>query len=247
MSADAISWVERTLLHNEIYFASAASFNDPFELRPVFSLDASPERQREEYLRSSNKFQPEWTDDQREAEADLVMANSMSAESILNTSDTIQMLHAHVISESVGIYCVSSKKDDVLMWSHYADSHRGICLEFDGSSPLMKHAQEVIYSSSRVPLNPYDDNQDTMMTKALLTKSAQWSYEAEWRLCRYRGGPGVVKFHPANLTGIIIGALATRSTVEIMKRWLKERSSPVSLHRASVSNKVFKLNINAYT
>lgn len=28
------------------------------------------------------------------------------------------------------IYCLSSKKDSFLMWSHYCDSHRGFCIEF---------------------------------------------------------------------------------------------------------------------
>jgi hypothetical protein len=56
---------------------------------------------------------------------------------------TGQQVHTAMVSQkqscevgyqpsSVGIYCVSTNYDDVLMWSHYADSHKGICLEFDG-------------------------------------------------------------------------------------------------------------------
>jgi hypothetical protein len=31
-------------------------------------------------------------------------------------------------------FCLSRRKDDVLMWSHYAANHTGLCLEFDFSS-----------------------------------------------------------------------------------------------------------------
>ena len=107
----------------------------------------------------------------------------------------------------------------------------------------MAHAQKVHYAEERSPINIYDDSQDVKMTKALLTKSAQWSYEAEWRLCEYERGPCVVKFRPENLTGIIIGALAAHSIVEMIKGWVAERSLPVRLSRASISNKAFALDI----
>jgi hypothetical protein len=82
-----------------------------------------------------------------------------------------------------------------------------------------------------------------MVDKAILTKSRHWSYEEEWRLIRYKEGPGVVKFQPQNLTGIILGGFATHSTVEIVRSWIRQRSMPVNLYRASVSNKRFELSI----
>ena len=29
------------------------------------------------------------------------------------------------------IYCLSARADSQLIWGHYADHHRGVCLEFD--------------------------------------------------------------------------------------------------------------------
>ncbi len=38
-----------------------------------------------------------------------------------------------------GVACFSAKVDDILRWSHYADGHRGSCLEFDtGLEPFSK-------------------------------------------------------------------------------------------------------------
>ena len=33
--------------------------------------------------------------------------------------------------EDYGIACFTTKNDNTLLWSHYADEHQGICLEFD--------------------------------------------------------------------------------------------------------------------
>jgi hypothetical protein len=173
------------------------------------------------------------------------MADALSRENIEMSAATIQMLHNQFIREQVGVFCVSTKRDNLLMWAHYADSHRGICLEFDGLSNLMAHAHKVTYSVERVPINPFDDSDAAMMDKSLLTKSDHWSYEAEWRLIRDQGGPGVVEYRPHVLKGIIFGALTSHSIIDTVRGWVRQRSTPVNLYRASVSNRRFELSIKS--
>ncbi len=36
-----------------------------------------------------------------------------------------------LLDESFGVLCLSERPDDILLWSHYGDSHRGVCFEFD--------------------------------------------------------------------------------------------------------------------
>lgn len=238
---EAVERVEQIVLRDEIYFASAASFNDPFDLNPVFSLDAPPEKQREDFIRLSRKFSPSLTDEQHEAEAEKVMTTSLAPSDIKFTANVIQFMYREVITGSIGTFCVSEKRDDLLMWAHYADSHRGVCLEFDGLGPLMAQAQRVDYSPTRNAINHYTDDRSATLAKALLTKSDHWAYEAEWRLLRTEKGPGRARFRPQNLTGIVIGALAPRETLETVRRWASQRATPVALYRTSTSNKEFKL------
>ena len=240
-STESVERVERIVLHDEVYFASAKSFNDPFDLNPAFSLQASPEQQRADFIRMSRKFNPSLTDPEHEAEATRVMATSLSATDVDTTTNVIQFAVRQHLIESVGAFCVSERCNDLLMWAHYADSHRGVCLEFDGAGGLMASAQQVTYSLTRPAINHYEDERLTMLAKALLTKSAHWAYEAEWRLLRADNGPGVVRFRPENLTGIVVGALATPETIEIVRRWAANRSTPLALRRASVSNREFRL------
>jgi Protein of unknown function (DUF2971) len=242
---ELVQRVEKIVLHNEIFFAQSHSFNDPFDLKPTFTLDAPPDLQREYYMRLSRKFQAHLSDAQHNEDADNMMAKSLDAENIAKTVEVIQDMHSQALTR-VGVFCVSTKRDDILMWSHYADSHKGVCLEFDGMSRLMAHAQKVNYSRKRVPINPYADDNMAMMEKAMLTKSEHWAYETEWRLCRYKEGPGPVQYRPTNLTGIILGALASRDTLDTVQKWVSQRASPLAIYRATTSGQDFELLIELY-
>jgi hypothetical protein len=128
------------------------------------------------------------------------------------------------------------------MWSHYADYHRGICLEFDGHGLLTQHALKVNYSHDR-PLILRGDSNELKLDKALLTKSSHWSYEKEWRLIQYTAGPGVVKFRPENLTGIVVGAEAPMSTLKFVRRLNAQRLAPLRLFKARISRETFSVEV----
>ena len=52
--------------------------------------------------------------------------------------------------EKLRITCFSKRNDSILMWSHYGDSHRGVCFEFEDDRDIFK---DVIYQDER----PYFD------------------------------------------------------------------------------------------
>lgn len=56
-------------------------------------------------------------------------------------------------------------------------------------------------------------------------------------------GPGVVKFLPEHLTGIIIGDRASQSTVDKVNEWTLKRPMHWTVYRASVSKDRFALEI----
>ncbi|MEN9894385.1 MAG: hypothetical protein RIR97_237 [Pseudomonadota bacterium] len=89
------------------------------------------------------------------------------------------------IDSKFGIICFSKSWKQPLMWSHYADAHRGICLGFDISeTPNFK---KVEYIPNRPYPNPSDDISFETMTYEQLSemgfvKSNHWQYEEEYRL-----------------------------------------------------------------
>ena len=67
------------------------------------------------------------------------------------------------------------------MWAHYADSHRGICLEFDLRNDVLCGALKCEYSAA-FPMMRLWDNSEAAALLVLLSKSEVWGYEQEYRL-----------------------------------------------------------------
>lgn len=239
-----IERVEQVVLGSELFFATAASFNDPFDLFPVMSLDAPADIQREDFIRMSRNQEPGLSEAERQALADKVMKTSLATpDDVKFAQQAIQFFLREYLKNNVGTYCVAEIADDLLMWAHYADRHLGICLEFDGYSTLMAEAQPIHYTQKRDAINHYADDKGFSVVKGLLTKSKHWKYEQEWRLFRPDLGACKVGFTPDTLTGIIIGALATKETIAKVKEWNSKRATPLRLRKARTSNDEFKLII----
>ena len=89
------------------------------------------------------------------------------------------LIHTRKELSDVGLLCFSFKWSNPLLWAHYADKHKGICLGFDLPDDLIGH---VVYVSTRLPFpNPSELNKQTSLNW-LLTKFSGWCYEAECRV-----------------------------------------------------------------
>ena len=238
-----IERAEQIICQHQIYFPPPISFNDPFDCRPSFTFEATRNEMVADYIQLSRKYgsgfgrkkirqdiRDMFADPERDPRRPIAQARMRDS-------------HTEHITKKVGVLCVSTVNDDILMWSHYADCHKGICIEFDGANEFMAGAQEVQYAPERKAINPYRDDKATSLEKALLTKSDHWKYEKEWRLIQYEKGPGTVTFLPENVTGIIFGAHVERATVERVSGWIKARVSPVKLYQARVDRQIFKIHI----
>ncbi|MBE9467228.1 MAG: DUF2971 domain-containing protein [Bacteroidetes bacterium] len=89
-----------------------------------------------------------------------------------------------------GISCFSEKGDDLLMWSHYSNSHKGVCFGFDLDTfhlglKTLSHQHKILlpinYSEEIIPLDFFQDELSPIIN-LLITKSVCWKYEKEIRL-----------------------------------------------------------------
>lgn len=88
------------------------------------------------------------------------------------------------IAKEKGILCFSKNRTNPLLWSHYADKHKGICLGFKiPENRLIK----IKYTNFRFPhskeLKELDERSEDFMNKLLRTKFKPWRYEREYRMC----------------------------------------------------------------
>jgi Protein of unknown function (DUF2971) len=240
----AAEYAEKIICQHELYFPPPSSFNDPFDCRPTFSFQASYDEKKRYYNRISKKYSSPYANrKERRTEAKDKLHHLSDPE----VRDGIQAKHIKTITTTVGVLCLSEIRDDILMWSHYADSHQGLCLEFNGYCEFFAQAHQVVYKSDRPTINAFRDSPDRMLSDALLTKAQHWSYEREWRLIQYNKGPGTYRFPADSLTGIILGARMPRNSVAMVLSWIKRRATSVKLFRASEHRKKYSLVIEDLT
>lgn len=94
--------------------------------------------------------------------------------------------------------CLTESPCNRLMWSHYADNHRGLCIEYDFSAfdPFTARVTfaPVIYSPNRpqvpekllndVATDQLDRQDYRFLASTLFTKDSVWQYESEWRIVK---------------------------------------------------------------
>ena len=179
-----LDYLKDTLIHNRVHFSNPENFNDPWDCRPYFdcSID-DPERRKEWGERLGGIFEglPVHL---RMALAARTPGKWYDHQELLRRS--IERLTAevwHLNCERWRIYCLTSRLDSVLMWSHYADQHKGICLEFDVTRDPIGRAYKVLYSEVLPAIGP-DTLVDSkaMVDSVLLTKARAWCYEDEYRI-----------------------------------------------------------------
>ena len=87
-------------------------------------------------------------------------------------------------NKNIRVCCFSERKDSILMWSHYANQHQGVCVEYDFSeaNEIRYLIQPAYYSNEVFQLGTMDDLTSTNHLMSSLYKAKDWAYEAEWRL-----------------------------------------------------------------
>jgi hypothetical protein len=157
------------------------------------------------------------------------------------------------LSKEKGVVCFSSGWRDPVIWAHYSDKHRGLCLGFEIPNPK----EEVDDESGCVryiekPLHfPADFSElgDTerfeIIRKILFTKFINWEYEHEIRLwaplAREEDGLHFLEFNETlRIVEVIIGARCALPRSEITQA-LGALASDVTIITADVAYDRFEM------
>lgn len=123
------------------------------------------------------------------------------------------------ISERKGLTCFTDNWVSPVMWAHYADKHKGVCLGFDiPHEPPNELVHPVSYSIDRLKLvldsaRPLMGLDQDIYRTVVYTKSSEWAYEREWRaIANLRIADPVTGYHYVDfgpdlqLREVILGA-----------------------------------------
>ncbi|MDP1620228.1 MAG: DUF2971 domain-containing protein [bacterium] len=159
------------LLNETVWLANPSTFNDPFDCALTLSKDSFEESIHHvinELIRSQRI--------KGQSTKDIEKLTPADKEAFEQLRDGLRKT-----ANGVGVLSLSATPSHMLMWSHYADHHRGFCVEYDCGveTELRKLARPVTYIDEYPPLSITDisgPDKGRFLDISLFTKAKYWEY-----------------------------------------------------------------------
>jgi hypothetical protein len=201
-----------TIENSRIYFPHPPAFNDPFDCSPVVVHGGDPNDP--EYFRVLEVRERRMQKAQGVTGARLDRLRKRTGVTIHDLPRAAEEHLRRALRDDVRVLCLSANQLHPLQWSHYADSHRGVCLHFRcrPGAPF-DLARQVRYRTRRAALSTLlEHSSDAIMDRLVFNKAKFWSYESEYRIIASEDGKadpilknGYMHFDPSLLVGITFG------------------------------------------
>jgi hypothetical protein len=226
----------------KIYFPSIFQLNDPFDGSVPYIYDETG-LTYENIFQKMRKIAVKEHSEYNERQIHEYISENMKYQ---NYEEKLNKEVREKIENDFGIYSLTTKRDNLLMWSHYANSHKGICVGFN-TKILFKHANSILatitYQECLPKRSIFDADEWKFIQQLLSTKSRVWEYEDEYRLIKINGARKEV-FIPLNgLEEIIFGCEIKTSCKEKLKEIIKNNNPSCKLFECSLNKKKFELDI----
>lgn len=152
------------------------------------------------------------------------------------------------MNRTVGLLCFSKAWNNPVLWSHYADKHRGLCLGFDIPDDW---AVEVSYTGAMLKAELEhslpSDKSSSFGHKLLTTKFSHWRYEKEVRtIVRLEDSHSEGKLHflpycnALRLREVIIGPRNVLTAAQVAEK-IEPCPDDVEITKARLAFRSFKV------
>ena len=235
------------ITNKELYFSSPSKFNDPYDCALPFKQhpdNTDPVKIKFKVEQTAPRFFPGiYGKELEEKCAKQVLLIMQDPE---NWFEENWGYFPDELNKRFGVLSLTPHAKNYLMWSHYAESHQGFCVEFDTRllvESIAGHYQKVVYDSNIPYFSIIELLEEGLITKLLYTKSQDWSYEDEYRITRIKGPNVSVQFNPAALIGIYFGyKMTAEKQVEIIEI-ARSLYLGVKFYKMQLSKEKFELEI----
>ncbi|HAT1581997.1 TPA: DUF2971 domain-containing protein [Raoultella ornithinolytica] len=195
------------LAQRKIWYSKPSEFNDPFDTKFTVRGKTHIFEQEMDSQKLSVIFDGDMSDT-------MVFKKRFLDEPLDNFKRGI---------EKLGILSLASSNNNLLMWSHYASEHKGMCLGFE------RNSNTALADDEKTKPMSYNDNYPSIKASSILneidtlsnkvrilhSKSRHWEYEQEWRHIVEQGD----KLYPwpAALTSVYFGCKTDISDIHLVK------------------------------
>ena len=187
----------RLISQGEAYYADPRTFNDPLDCRPVIRIDTDVQALEKvcyrmlvlvhgkpralDIMNNHRYLSTEYGNFRKDQAATDCYTEGLRQE--------IKGLLYEEMREN-GVLSLGARWDCPLMWSHYADEHRGLCIEYNVANHKCDQLSKVDYASSGEiavsdlfswKVRGSDAARVSVHNAFFYAKAGQWRYEREWR------------------------------------------------------------------
>lgn len=250
------------LCRDEVYYAKPSTFNDPLDSKPCVRADCDVEtlektvyelvRQRvEAEMRSGAqavKYRGPKTVAHIEKHSESAAKRTIDTLRYYATDPEyvvpppqphIELLEREIERELLlqydkGILSLARRYDCPLMWSHYGDQHKGVCIGYSVPADAVSQVHQVRYGGERVVLASEvaamvegdARARQSVDAEVLLTKARDWRYEKEWRMLGQSGTGD----SPLELVEVLFGTRCEAPVMHTIASSLAGRERTVKLY-----------------
>jgi len=225
-------FTDKIFTDGTMWFSQSDSFNDPFDCRFVLDNEFT-QTEIIEFLKRNGIEDPD-------------VLKSMIMELSTDRDKFPEILQDSIkeVINKTGMNCFSERNDSILMWSHYTNGHKGICLKFDieKDTDFFTYTIKVQYKDNYTHVN-YIREEKNFINKVIGLKCKDWSYEKEIRIIKLNK-KGAVKFKKESLTEIIFGYNIEEKEIRRIKMLVKKNNfEGVQYKQVKLSNESYELRI----
>jgi len=247
------------LSDGELYYAEPSSLNDPLDCNPGIQTDATIK----DLERLCIKILTDKHKDTKVAEQEILRHRDLSTEYGDYKKDPeatycYKVLMQRTIQEAIwaefgkkGILALSQKWDCPLLWSHYADEHKGLCIEFNTKDNSCSNLSRVNYNQPRNlrirdlidwKIKGAQTAKQAIEKTFFFSKAPSWRYEKEWRDVRDEKG----KYSPLQITAIYFGMRCEYTVIQTIIKLLSNSNKPIKFYKIHPKEDSFKLKRHTY-
>lgn len=217
------------IANNRIFYPYPESFNDPFDTKCLFTNETS------KVIADLDKTAEIFPDESK------IIA-------YYRKNHTLEINDFHARLKNLGIVSLAENRKNILMWSHYADNHKGICIEFkrhkNNKLGDPNYTQKVIYTKRYPSLPPkslhLNADRTSSFSRVIYTKSKCWTYEQEWRTFEENGGKAYTL--PGKIKSITFGERSLPMDIEIVQKLIL--GTGIKLYKAELKQGEFGLKFS---
>ena len=239
----SVSQAKGMLRDGAVSLKPAFDFNDPFEM--MFRIQWPNDDELRECIEREFPHR-------RKRERDAICEDALAYQRKFGGGVSPQGKQA--LLHNAGASCFSETPEGILMWSHYADDHKGVCIGFPIQSLMESFAAKPVNSfgecvllavryQDAIPV--WDMRRGDALGEVAAIKASCWAYEREWRIFALNAANEKQELLRESFGQIIFGGRMDENEKAELARFARGRNPDIEILNAEISEEEYKVAISA--